>query len=502
MDRIGLLLAALLAPAWLSHAAPAPERRAVSLDECLKLALEHNLDLQIERMNPAMRSLDLWGAYSAYDPSFSAQYNHSYRLSPGGFNPQTQTLTIGTEDNTDSGGLGLGGLLPTGLQYSLSGSAYHSYGLGPGTTDARIPYRDSQGTAGISLTQPILKNFWIDGARYSIALRKKDLKISEYTLQRTVMQTVTSTEIAYYNLIAAIEQVKVQMQAVAEAEQQLKENKKRVEVGVMAPLDEKDAESQVAASRANLLVAQTFLATSQNQLKSLVTDKYADWESTELEPTETLSTVPTTFSRADSWSKAMTMRPELLQTRLELEKLHLTLKYDKNQLFPQLDLKGSYGQLGKRDDYWDAMGDLRDAKGNNFSYGVVLTMPLSNRQARYNYRLAKEQIEQALLQLKRQEQEIMHQVDDAIAQAKSTLEQVEARRQASKYAQAAYEAEQKKLENGKSTSFQVLVLQRILTQRRYEEISAMAEYNRALADLSLKEGTTLDRRGIAVNSKP
>ena len=189
MDRIGLLLAALLAPAWLSHAAPAPERRAVSLDECLKLALEHNLDLQIERMNPAMRSLDLWGAYSAYDPSFSAQYNHSYRLSPGGFNPQTQTLTIGTEDNTDSGGLGLGGLLPTGLQYSLSGSAYHSYGLGPGTTDARIPYRDSQGTAGISLTQPILKNFWIDGARYSIALRKKDLKISEYTLQRTVMQT-------------------------------------------------------------------------------------------------------------------------------------------------------------------------------------------------------------------------------------------------------------------------------------------------------------------------
>jgi len=294
----------------------------------------------------------------------------------------------------------------------------------------------------------------------------------------------------------------VQKQALQEADQQLRENRKRVEVGVMAPLDEKDAESQVAASRANLLAAQKDLIVRQNALKALVTDQYGEWAEMDLAPTESLSAVPVTFSRSDSWAKALSLRPDLLGMKVELEKRQLTLRYDRNQLYPQLDIVGSYGQSGRRSTFWDALDDMREGVGNSYSYGVVLSVPLSNRQARYNYRKSKQEIEQALLQLKRQEQQIMHEVEDAIAEARSSYEQIEARRQASEFAQAAYEAEQKKLENGKSTSFQVLVLQRQLTQRRYEEISALSTYNRALADLALKEGTTLDRLGIVLTVKP
>jgi outer membrane protein TolC len=90
----------------------------------------------------------------------------------------------------------------------------------------------------------------------------------------------------------------------------------------------------------------------------------------------------------------------------------------------------------------------------------------------------------------------MVEIDNAVKVAKTNFERIEATRQARLYAEAALDAEQKKLENGKSTSFQVLQLQRDLTSRRSEEIRALADYNKSLADLAQKEGATLDRHGI------
>jgi outer membrane protein TolC len=78
---------------------------------------------------------------------------------------------------------------------------------------------------------------------------------------------------------------------------------------------------------------------------------------------------------------------------------------------------------------------------------------------------------------------------------------VTARREARIYAEAALEAEQKKLENGKSTSFVVLQLTKDLTTARSAEIRALADYNQALADAALQEGTTLDRRHIKLEWK-
>ena len=80
----------------------------------------------------------------------------------------------------------------------------------------------------------------------------------------------------------------------------------------------------------------------------------------------------------------------------------------------------------------------------------------------------------------------------------SEVNPCEATRQARLYAEAALDAEEKKLANGKSTSFVVLQLQRDLTSARSEEIRALSDYNKSLAALAQQEATTLDRRGIDV----
>ncbi|MGY8674098.1 MAG: TolC family protein, partial [Verrucomicrobiia bacterium] len=78
-------------------------------------------------------------------------------------------------------------------------------------------------------------------------------------------------------------------------------------------------------------------------------------------------------------------------------------------------------------------------------------------------------------------------------------QRITATRESRLYAEAALDAEEKKLINGKSTSFFVLQLQRDLTAARSTELRALADYNRALSTLWLSEGTTLEKRKLDVS---
>ena len=467
----------------------------MTLESCIEQALKNNLQVRIQRLAPEIARLSVSGAYGAYEPSFSANLTRSFRATPGGVEEETLVDIPQNESWSSSISLGLGGLLPTGLSYQMRGTfGDHDF------TRGLSRERNASAYVGINLTQPLLKNFWIDGPRYAILVARKDLKISELSLRQQLINTITDVETAYLELIAARENVAVQKKALELAEELYRDNKKRVEVGALAPLDEKQAESQMAATRAALIAAQNNVKVRENTLKSLITDRFASMEGVRLVPSEALKALPHTFSLQDSWSKALSMRPDLLQARERLERQHITLKYRKNQLFPELDIVGSYGQRGQAHEISGALSGVDRGDNPEHSYGIVFRYPLGNRTARSQYRAAKVQVQQSLLQLKQIEQAVMVQVDNAISQARSALEQVEASRAAVEYAQIALDAEKKKLEEGKSTSFEVLRLQRDLTSRRSEYIRAVTDYNAALARLAQAEGSTLERHGVVVES--
>jgi outer membrane protein len=183
-----------------------------------------------------------------------------------------------------------------------------------------------------------------------------------------------------------------------------------------------------------------------------------------------------------------------------LEAQDINLKFLKNQMWPQLDLVGTYGHSASdTSGYSRALRGLRRDDFNNHSYGVVLSIPLGNRRARYDVKAARATKEQAILEFKELEQTIMMAIDNAIKLLQSQFQQVEATRQARLFAQDALNAEQKKYENGKSTSFLVLQYQRDLTRSRFEELAALADYNKALAGLASAEGATLVRHNLNLN---
>ena len=111
-----------------------PKAQSLSLADCIQNALKKNLDLQIARYNPPQARLDLQAAYAGYDPSFSIGGQHNYSLSGGSFEPTFGTSTLPSSTDENSFSSSLGGLLPWGLGYTLSGNVAESYGRLGGTS--------------------------------------------------------------------------------------------------------------------------------------------------------------------------------------------------------------------------------------------------------------------------------------------------------------------------------------------------------------------------------
>ena len=477
--------------------------RVMSLQECFTEALAHNFDVQIERYTPLVSLYGLRGSYGAYDPVFNFSATHKFSTEDTTTNlVQISTnqfiglpRATGRNNNLQSD---LGGALPWGMTYDLAGTVNEGNSTtyyGTNSINSALD-RTSSGSVEVDLTQPLLKDFWIDSTRLTIRVAKNNYKASQQKLRQTVIDTITAVENAYYGLIYAREYVKVQQEALDLAQKQLDDDQQRVQVGSLAPLDVQQDQAQVAQSRASLIDADYKLASSQNALKNLITDDYKSCHDMDILPSATMLAVRQHFDVQDSWNKGMTQRPDLLQSRLDVENQGITLQFDRNQLFPTLDLKGTFGYAGNGYTYGNSLGEVRDENRPYYSYGAQFSMPLSNLKARTTLKSDRATLQQKLLTLKQKEQQVMVDIDNAVKQAKSAWESVDATREARSYAEAALHSEEEKYKVGKSTTFTVLQLQNKLTTARSQEISSLADYNKSLANLAQAEGNTLERRQV------
>ncbi|MBL6764482.1 MAG: TolC family protein [Verrucomicrobiae bacterium] len=459
---------------------------SLSLEDCVHQALQRNLVLEISRVSPELARMNLEVSRMAFDPSLRLSTDISTASTPGGVDEQSRVFA-GTETDSERYNATIAGSAISGLDYSIGGNLQHREGVNPGL------FENTFGSANISLSQPLLRNAWIDSTRMNIQINRNNVRVSELGLQQAIMNLVTRVERAYYDLILARNAVDVQREAKALTEKLLAANRQRVKVGVMAPLDEKQAESQLAAREASLRSARRNLVTQEYNLKRLLTDDIATWSAIDIRPAEVLVAVPQAFDLHESWGIALRRRPEILQSRLNVESDGITLRFRKNQLYPQLDLVASASYSGSRREYNGVVDDILDRSSPRYSIGGVLNIPLGNRNARKQLELQRLRNERTLLNLKELEQSIMTEVALDIEAARAAYDQVATTRKSREFAEEALAAEEKKLAVGNSTSFVVLQLQRDLTTARSAEINALADYNKALATLALSEGRTLER---------
>jgi outer membrane protein TolC len=503
-----------------------PTTRPMSLDDCIRLALERNLSIQIGdrvalgstadldvrsggRIGLEEQRLTLARRYSYYDPGFEMSFGQNYNNQPGSTDPTTGIARPGRERWTEEFGSGIAGKLPTGADYRfgvgmtrLSGGRSRDIDTNS-PTFGRVfddPFQYSS-DIGISVTQPFLRDFWIDRGRVDIKLAKITLKRSEWDFRLLVMDIVQRVAAAYYDFLAARDQIKVREKALELAEQLVAENKKKVQVGTLAPLDERQAEAQAATAKSDLTTAIFTAQQAENMLKGLITHEFKDIQPVGIEPTEKLVAVYQQLSLAESWRTGLEKRPDYLLEKQDLENRQISLQFYRNQLFPRLDLNATYGRNGLGVTTSDSLETIDNNRFPRYGASITLSFPLSFRNERNLYKVAKLEQQAAILSLKRREDEVLNEIDIAVKEVASRYQTTQSTRQARIFAEEALDAEQKKLENGKSTSFQVLQFQRDLTSASSAEIQAIADYNKALHLFYFREGTTLERNKITLELK-
>jgi outer membrane protein TolC len=314
----------------------------------------------------------------------------------------------------------------------------------------------------------------------------------------------------------------VKKKALEVAQKFYEDNKKQVEIGTLAPIEIVRAEARVAQAQQELTNSETALLQQETIIKNALS-RTGTASPTVAEariiPTDRL-TVPSTDDPGklnELIDASLKNRPDIEQTRINLENTKIGISGSKSQLLPSLDVQASFqnnslsgslntvptppGQLPiiRNPDpyflggYGNALAQIFRRNFPDYSIGFQLNIPIRNRTAQADY--IRDQ-----LQLRQQEINAQRQVNDVrvnVQNALTVLTQAKARYQAAVKERVLQEqtldAENKKYALGASTAFQVVQTQRDLAQAQASEVSALAGYSRARVQLDLQTAQILSK---------
>ncbi len=500
LPRTGIVLALLSVFPFSLHAEDA---LSLNLPDAIRMALGKNFQIRAERYTPQIARAKQLSASGKFDPiaEVSVTYDENNQelrtlndeletptAVPGGDTPELFARTSGLEVDSS-----IAGLTPWGLTYDVGASAIKN-------TDNRIDNDRYTSFFGINIAQPLLKNFGTDVNLAQLRIARADRAISEWTLREKIIQVVTDTVNTYCDLFVARENLGVEERSKELSSQLLADNIKRAEIGVMSPLDVMQARADLASREERVLVAKRTMLDSENFLKQLVTDEVFRILDTRLE-IATLPDLPD--ARADrekDFPLAFQMRPDYRQALLDLQKRQINVVFARNQTLPRLDLVASFGINGIDTSLAESFQRVTGQDNNNFAWttGVVGSLPVPNREARGQLEANKLETARALVELKRLEQAILVEADNAAGRIETARKLIEATTAALDYSRKTLEAAQARLASGTTTTFEVLQFQRDMATAEINQIRARADLIRAIAGYAQATGLTLARNGISI----
>jgi len=460
----------------------------------------------------------------SYDPAFTSTLSIEHARFP-----LSNTVTTGVpllDQNTGTANFGYvqgfatGTLLNIGFQNNRQATNSLFTDLAPSvTTGFRAQIR-----------QHLLQGLSWNANRRFIAIAKNNREISDVAFRSQVINTVAQVENIYWDLVSAYDDVGVKERSLALAQKTLDDNKRRVEIGDLAPIEITRAQSDVATRQQDLIISQTTLQLQQLLIKNAITRNMTDpvLAAAVVVPTSTMDlpaqepVVPV----QDLVSDALQHSPDLAQSRIDLINREITRKAARNGLLPTLDFVGFYGASGlagvqnaagtcgsaaappppecipvgaiRRSGYGNAFSDLFGNDFPDYSVGFNLTIPIRNRAAQADQVRSELEYRQAQMRLQQLQNQIGIQVRNAEFSVRQNRARVEAARSARELAQKSLDAEQEKYTLGASTNTLVLQAQRDLAQAEGNVLSSMVAYEKSKIELDRVMGTTLTSNGIQI----
>ena len=484
-------------PAPQGAAATTAQGTPLTIEDAVKMALENNLGIQTERLNPQIQVLGIARANASFAPVLFSNINRrSSTAPPTDFNTSGLNQQISTSSNFSSQGGVQQNLKWLGANYSVSfdGSKV--------TTNAINSVFNPQLGSGLNAVynQPLLRNFKIDSLRQQLWTSQNNATIADIQLQQRITQTARNVRFAYYQLIGAYSGYDVARESLTVAETSLRNNRTRVEVGTMAPIDITAAEAEVASNQEQVIIAQSNIETAQDTLRALVMNpNQPDFWSARFTPAEQPLLAPKAIEVAAAVKNALQNRTDLREFRKQMENTDIGMRFAANQKLPAVDVQARYGLAGVAGTRYTRLEDgslidptirtfadaLRDVFGNDFrtwSVALNVSYPLGTSIADAAYAQARIQKQQENVTLANLELAVTQAVREAARDVNTNLRRVEATRTARELAEKRLEADNKRFAVGLATTFELLQSQRDLARARQSELRATIDYNQSLVD--------------------
>jgi outer membrane protein TolC len=472
-------------------------RIELTLDDAVKRALDRNLDIAVERLNPQTFDYSIASLQATYRPTFNtnfgmrSQTTFSRSQTAGGDVLVTDTLTgnNGITQNVKWGGGSFAVAFNNNRQEQSDLFAIRNPAINTNFTAAYV--------------QPLLRNLRIDGTRAQLKITQINQEMSETSLRATVVRTVANVRNAYWDLVFTIQAAEVADRSLQLATKLVEDNQARVEVGTLAPLDVVQAQAEQATRRQAVATTQAAVRTAELALKRLIVNGTDDpyWVAS-IEPVDRPTYSTESLDVSGAVRKALSSRTDIEQSRKQIQANNISISNLSDQRLPALDLSASYGaagiggtqfvrpagQLGAAatqvipSGFSDALRILGDLRAPTWNFALNLSYPIGTSTADANLARARVQQQQTIAQQRALELQIATEVTNAALLVESNRERLQAAQAARELAEKRLEAEQSRFEVGLSTNFFVVQAQRDLRDSENSELRALLDYRRAQVD--------------------
>ena len=525
------------------------EVQRVTLKETIAIALENNPGIAARRLEPARVDTTVLEAQSGFDPVLSGELDYSKSITPNASFLSNTTKNVVEERRGD---LHLSKLFRTSTQVSTD---FLNDRLDNNATFFSLRPQYSP-ELRLSVVQPLLRDFGWDFSYLVVRVAERNADAAAYLYEADLVDFVGRVIIAYWRVVTAREAVEVQREALALAQRTTEENEARVRVGLFAPVAVLEAQADAKRREEELIRADNDLAVARQELAQLAFFRpKGTFVPRTLEPLEEATPEEVTPDLDETLATALVDRPEIVASALGVEARQIQERIASNALLPRLDLVGTYGVNGlsgdtqtrnsttiisptnleavdrpgvkctplatdlfqcripldtsnqvspfdgrQRDAYGTrgSRGGLLSGDWETYSFGLRLTVPLDNAQARSLHTRSSIERDQAEFNHRELLSQVTLEVRRTIADIFAGRQRIDTSRVARELAEENLRNQEKRHEVGMATTKDLLDFQQRLTEARFAEVSAKLDYTLAVARWRRAKGQLLTHSQIVI----
>jgi outer membrane protein len=504
----------------------------LSLGDAIQMALRNNLEVEFDKVAVSVEQARTRFAAGVFDPVFRLELTRESLQRPDitsnlttaesllqqaqilAIEENTRAIQIATgqevtpfstlpegrvvvfDQDADRFESSLGFRTPLGTQFAFVARESKIRSTFDGDTRTITPFYQAFG--GIEVRQPLLKDFGPAANLFELRTSRVNERVAALNWEKSLNESIAQVISTYIDMVFAESDMRTKREAIDADTKLAQQNQRRLELGFMSPIDVQQARAQVSLDQEQLIQAKNLFMERQLALRRLITKESTSGPPSVFEPVKMPALVPPESKRDNLLVTAFRKRPDYNAAVTEAEKQDLRLRFAKNQLWPSLDLVGTYGYNGLASHWESARDAAQSSQAPQWSFGVQFSVPLGSVQPRAQLDVVRGLKEQALLRIKQSELTVTVDVDTALSRIEMSRQRLETARNTRELNEEAVRIAYRRLEEGQLSSFDLIEQQRKLYDAKSRELGARAELDRAIVGLWAATGTVLENTGVTV----